>query len=41
MEVVYQCPHCGAEMKVIDFIGDHEVIDNIITGKTRDEFEVL
>ena len=25
------CPHCGAEMKVIAFIEDHKVIDNIIT----------
>ena len=24
------CPHCGAEMKVIAFIEDHKVIDNII-----------
>jgi hypothetical protein len=24
------CPHCGAEMKVIVFIEDHKVIDNII-----------
>ncbi len=24
------CPQCGAEMKVIAFIEDHKVIDNII-----------
>ncbi len=24
------CPHCSAEMKVIAFIEDHKVIDNII-----------
>ncbi len=24
------CPYCGAEMKVIAFIEDHKVIDNII-----------
>ncbi len=24
------CPHCGAETKVIAFIKDHKVIDNII-----------
>ncbi len=24
------CPHCGAETKVITFIEDHKVIDNII-----------
>ena len=24
------CPDCGAEMKVIAFIEDHKVIDNII-----------
>ena len=32
--------HCSAEMKVIAFIEDHKVINNIITGKTRQEFEV-
>ncbi len=34
------CPYCGAEMKVIAFIEDHKVIDNIITGRTHQEFEV-
>ena len=35
------CPHCGAEMKVIAFIEDHKVIENFITGRTHEEFEVL
>ncbi len=24
------CPHCSAEMKIIPFIEDHKIIDNII-----------